>query len=70
MRERRVQIAISARDLAHRHPRQPCRLPRGEYHIVMVTDFPDDDTAAAAVLALASLGYVHTKTMRAFTEGK
>ena len=42
----------------------------GEYNIVMVTEFPDDDTAAAAVLALASLGNVRTKTMRAFTDGE
>ena len=42
----------------------------GEYDIVMVTEFPDDDTAAAAVLALASLGNVRTKTMRAFTDGE
>ena len=42
----------------------------GEYDIVMVTEFPDDDTATAAVLALASLGNVRTKTMRAFTDGE
>ena len=42
----------------------------GEYDVVMVTEFPDDDTAAAAVLALASLGNVRTKTMRAFTDGE
>ena len=40
----------------------------GGYDIVMVIEFPDDDTAAAAVLALASLGNVRTKTMRAFTD--
>ena len=40
----------------------------GEYDIVMVTEFPDDDTAAAAVLTLASLGNVRAKTMRAFTD--
>ena len=40
----------------------------GEYDIVMVTEFPDDETAAAAMLQLASLGNVHTKTMRAFTD--
>ena len=40
----------------------------GEYDIVMVTEFPDDETAAAAVLQLAALGNVHTKTMRAFTD--
>ncbi len=42
----------------------------GEYDIVMVTEFPDDDAAAAAVLQLASLGNVRTKTMRAFTDGE
>ena len=36
----------------------------------MVTEFPDDDTAAAAMLTLASLGNVRTKTMRAFTDGE
>ena len=40
----------------------------GEYDIVMVTEFPDDDIAAAAVLALASLGNVRSKTARAFTD--
>jgi uncharacterized protein with GYD domain len=42
----------------------------GEYDIVMVTEFPDDDSAAAAVLTLASLGNVRAKTMRAFTDGE
>ncbi len=42
----------------------------GEYDIVMVTEFPDDETAAAAVLSLAKLGNVRTKTMRAFTDGE
>ncbi len=40
----------------------------GDYDIVMVTEFPDDDTAAAAVLQLGWLGNVRTKTMRAFTD--
>jgi uncharacterized protein with GYD domain len=40
----------------------------GEYDIVMVTEFPDDETAAAAVLSLAKLGNVRTNTMRAFTD--
>ena len=42
----------------------------GEYDIVMVTEFPDDETATAAVLSLAKLGNVRTKTMRAFTDGE
>lgn len=40
----------------------------GEYDIVAVTEFPDDDTAATALIQLASLGNVRTKTMRAFTD--
>jgi uncharacterized protein with GYD domain len=39
----------------------------GEYDIVTVTEFPDDDTATAALLQVASLGNVRTNTMRAFT---
>jgi uncharacterized protein with GYD domain len=40
----------------------------GEYDIIMVTEFADDEAAAAAVLALASLGNIRTKTVRAFTD--
>lgn len=40
----------------------------GDYDIVMVAEFPDDEAAAAAVLALASLGNVRAKTVRAFTD--
>ena len=39
----------------------------GEYDIVIVAEFPDDEAAAAAVLHLSELGNVRTKTMRAFT---
>ena len=39
----------------------------GEYNIVTVTEFPDDETATAALLQVASLGSVRTNTMRAFT---
>ncbi len=39
----------------------------GEYDIVTVTEFPDDETATAALLQVASLGSVRTNTMRAFT---
>ena len=39
----------------------------GEYDIVMVAEFPDDETAAAAMLTLGELGNVRSKTMRAFT---
>lgn len=38
----------------------------GEYNIVTVTEFPDDETATAALLQVGSLGSVRTNTMRAF----
>jgi uncharacterized protein with GYD domain len=38
----------------------------GEYDIVCVADFPDDETGMAALLQVGSLGNVRTKTMRAF----
>ena len=40
----------------------------GEYDMITVAEFPDDATAAAAVLTLSSLGNVRAKTMRAFTD--
>ena len=42
----------------------------GEFDILTVAEFPDDETAAAAVLTLASLGNVRVKTLRAFTDGE
>ena len=39
----------------------------GEYDIVVVTEFPDDETATAALLRVGSLGNVRTNSMRAFT---
>jgi len=39
----------------------------GEYDIVLVADFPDDETATAAALRLGSAGNVRTNTMRAFS---
>jgi len=39
----------------------------GEYDIVIVTEFPDDETATTALLQVGSLGNVRTSTMRAFT---
>jgi uncharacterized protein with GYD domain len=38
----------------------------GEYDLVTVTDFPDDETATAVVLQTAAGGHVRTKTMKAF----
>ena len=38
----------------------------GEYDVVVVADFPDDETATAVVLQTAAGGHVRTKTMKAF----
>ena len=38
----------------------------GEYDMVAVTEFPDDETGTAATLRVASLGNVRTTTMRGF----
>jgi uncharacterized protein with GYD domain len=38
----------------------------GEYDIVSVVDFPDDESLAATLLQVGALGNIHTKTMRAF----
>jgi uncharacterized protein with GYD domain len=39
----------------------------GEYDVVVIVDFPDDETGTAALLMSGSLGNVRTHTMRAFT---
>jgi uncharacterized protein with GYD domain len=38
----------------------------GPYDLVAISEFPDDETATAAALQLASGGNVRTTTMRAF----
>ncbi len=40
----------------------------GECDVVIVMEFPDDEAEAFAMLQLATLGNVRTKSMRAFTE--
>jgi uncharacterized protein with GYD domain len=40
----------------------------GQYDIVAVTEFPDDETAAQFALGVASEGAVTTETLKAFTE--
>jgi uncharacterized protein with GYD domain len=42
----------------------------GECDVVIVLEFPDDETEAAAMLQLAKLGNVRTKSMRAFTDAE
>ena len=38
----------------------------GEYDLVVVTDFPDDETATAVVLQTVAGGNVRTTTLKAF----
>lgn len=38
----------------------------GEYDIISVVDFPDDESAVAALLSQGSRGSIRTKTLRAF----
>lgn len=38
----------------------------GQYDIVAITEFADDETAAAFLAKVASLGNVRSQTMRAF----
>jgi uncharacterized protein with GYD domain len=38
----------------------------GEYDIVCIADFPDDETAVAALLQVGAAGSVRTNTLRAF----
>jgi len=43
-------------------------LVTGHYDAVVVTEGPDDETAAKLVLKIGSLGAIRTETMRAFPE--
>jgi uncharacterized protein with GYD domain len=40
----------------------------GQYDAVTITEFPDDESAAKATLALGMQGNVHSETLRAFPE--
>jgi uncharacterized protein with GYD domain len=42
-------------------------LTMGDYDYVAIGEFPDDETAAAFLLSLGSLGYVKTTTLKAFS---
>jgi len=39
----------------------------GEYDLVTVMEFPDDETATAVLLQVSSVGNVRSNTMRAFS---
>ena len=43
---------------------------QGQYDIVVTLEAPDDQTAMAALLAVAGLGNVRTETLRAFNESE
>ena len=43
-------------------------LTMGAYDIVTVTEFPDDDAAATALLKIGQAGAVSTQTMKAWPE--
>jgi uncharacterized protein with GYD domain len=45
-------------------------LVMGEYDIVVVSEAPNDETAAKISLALGAKGNVRTRTLRAFTEAE
>jgi uncharacterized protein with GYD domain len=40
----------------------------GRFDAVVISEVPDDETAARLNLSLCSMGYVRSETMRAFTE--
>ena len=43
---------------------------QGRWDVVIVSEAPDEQSMAAALLAVESLGNVHTETMRAFSESE
>lgn len=42
----------------------------GVYDVVLILEAPDDETVAAALLGLASLGNVRTQTLRGFNSSE
>ncbi len=43
-------------------------LTMGKYDAIIISEFPDDETAARFLLAVGALGNVTSNTMKAFTE--
>jgi uncharacterized protein with GYD domain len=43
-------------------------LTMGQYDIVAIAEFPDDETAARAGLTGGSQGFIRSETLRAFNE--
>ena len=63
-----VQRAEDARGLIEKSGGQLRQMlwTLGEYDLVGVVDFPDDETATAVLLQIGAGGNVRTKTMKAF----
>jgi uncharacterized protein with GYD domain len=40
---------------------------QGEYDVIVIAEFPDEDTAMAFTVSLSKLGNIKTKTLRAFS---
>jgi uncharacterized protein with GYD domain len=38
----------------------------GEYDLITIVDFPDDESATASLLQVGALGNIRTRTMRGF----
>jgi uncharacterized protein with GYD domain len=45
-------------------------LTMGKYDAVIISEFPNDETAAKFMLATGSMGNVTTQTLKAFTEAE
>ncbi|GHO48768.1 GYD domain-containing protein [Ktedonospora formicarum] len=56
-------------DLEHRGCKlRSCHWTQGQYDSITIVEAPDEQTGMAALLALGSLGNVHTETLRAYNE--
>ena len=45
-------------------------LTMGQYDAVLITEAPNDEAQAVGALGAASMGFIRTETMRAFTEAE
>ena len=45
-------------------------LTMGKFDAVLISEFPDDETAARFMLSTAAMGNITTQTMKAFTEAE
>lgn len=63
-----IERAAAAKDAAKQHDDGTLEIywTVGGHDIVVLSEFPDDESAAAFLLKLGSLGNIRTKTMRAF----